>query len=161
MQGPGINSWVGKIPWRREWLPAPGFLPGESHGQRRLAGYSPWGGKESDTTEQSTLYSNGHFCALLIKYLHYPFILYYRMPNRHMWCFSCISILAQELLIGIYPYPHLLVLTGQQRLWFGLVLVWISLDGANTSCTILHGSHQASSSFPFWPVHCSPWDESS
>ena len=84
MQGPGINSWVGKIPWRKEWLPAPGFLPGESHGQRRLAGYSPWGGKESDTTEQSTLFSNGHLCVLLIKYLHYPFILYYRMPNRHM-----------------------------------------------------------------------------
>ena len=34
--------WVGKIPWRREWLPTPVFLPGESHGQRSLVGYSPW-----------------------------------------------------------------------------------------------------------------------
>ena len=40
-----------KIPWRREWLPTPMFLPGEFHGQRSLAGYSPWGSKESDTTE--------------------------------------------------------------------------------------------------------------
>ena len=40
---------------RREWLPTPVFLPGESHGQRSLAGYSPWGHKESDTTEQLTL----------------------------------------------------------------------------------------------------------
>ena len=46
-----FNPWVGKIPWRRAWPPAPGFLPGESHGQRSLAGYSPWGRKESDTTE--------------------------------------------------------------------------------------------------------------
>ena len=36
--------------WRREWQPTPGFLPGESHGWRSLAGYSPWGRKESDTT---------------------------------------------------------------------------------------------------------------
>ena len=40
-----------KIPWRREWQPTPVFLPGESYGQRRLVGYSPWGHKESDTTE--------------------------------------------------------------------------------------------------------------
>ena len=53
---PRFNPWVGKIPWRREWLPTSGFLPGESHGQRSLAGYTPWGCKESDTTEQLTLH---------------------------------------------------------------------------------------------------------
>ena len=36
---------------RRKWQPTPVFLPGESHGQRSLVGYSPWGHKESDTTE--------------------------------------------------------------------------------------------------------------
>ena len=46
-----FNPWVGKIPWRRAWQPTPVFLPGESHGQRSLAGCSPWGHKESDTTE--------------------------------------------------------------------------------------------------------------
>ena len=46
---------VGKIPWRREWLPTPVFLPGEIHGQGSLAGYSPWVCKESDLTEQLTL----------------------------------------------------------------------------------------------------------
>ena len=49
-----FNPWVRKIPWRREWLPTPVFLPGEFHGQRSLAGYSQWGHKESDTTEQLT-----------------------------------------------------------------------------------------------------------
>ena len=37
----GLISWVGKIPWRRAWQPTPVFLPGESYGQRSLAGYSP------------------------------------------------------------------------------------------------------------------------
>ena len=40
-----------KTPWRRQWQPAPIFLPGESLVQRNLSGYSPWGRKESDTTE--------------------------------------------------------------------------------------------------------------
>ena len=48
---PGFNPWVGKISWRREWLPTPVFLPGELHAQRSLLGYSSWNHKESDTTE--------------------------------------------------------------------------------------------------------------
>ena len=43
-----------KIPWRSEWLPTPVFSPGEFHGQRSLAGCSPWDGKELDTTERLT-----------------------------------------------------------------------------------------------------------
>ena len=43
-----------KDPWRRKWQPSPVFLPGESHWQRSLAGYSLWGHKELDTTQQLT-----------------------------------------------------------------------------------------------------------
>ena len=46
-----FDPWVGKLPWRRKWQSTPVFLPGKSHEQRSLAGYSPWGRKESDTTE--------------------------------------------------------------------------------------------------------------
>ena len=46
-----FNPWVRKIIWRRKWQPTPVFLPGEFHGQRNLAGYSPGGHKESDTTK--------------------------------------------------------------------------------------------------------------
>ena len=46
----GFDLWVPKIPWRRESQPTPVFLPGESHGLRSLAGYSPWGCKEADMT---------------------------------------------------------------------------------------------------------------
>ena len=42
---PRLNPWVGKIPWRREWLPTPVFLPGESLGQKNLACSTPWGHK--------------------------------------------------------------------------------------------------------------------
>ena len=59
------ESWVQSLgqedPWRREWLPPPVFLPGEFHGQRNLAGYSPWGCKESDTTQRLSL---THSCNL-------------------------------------------------------------------------------------------------
>ena len=45
----GFDPWVRKIPGRRAWQPTPVVLPEESHGQRSLVGYSPWGHKESDT----------------------------------------------------------------------------------------------------------------
>ena len=40
--------------WRRKWQSTPVFLPGELHGQRNLAGYSPWGRKELDITVRLT-----------------------------------------------------------------------------------------------------------
>ena len=58
---PQFDPWVGTIPWRREWQPTPAFLLGESHRQRTLAGYSPWGCKESDTTKQLTHTRNDCF----------------------------------------------------------------------------------------------------
>ena len=47
----GFDPWVWKITWKKSWQPTPLFLPGKSHEQRILAGYSPWDGKESDMTE--------------------------------------------------------------------------------------------------------------
>ena len=49
-----VRSLGWEVPWRRKWQPAPVFLPGEFHGQRSLAGYSPWGHKELDMAEQLT-----------------------------------------------------------------------------------------------------------
>ena len=56
-----------KIPWRRTWQPTPGFLPGESSGQRSLADYSPWGCKESDTTERLTHFTEYGPCNRYLK----------------------------------------------------------------------------------------------
>ena len=51
----GSTPGSGRLPWRREWLPTPVFLPEEFHGQRSLAGYSPWGCREWDKTEGPAL----------------------------------------------------------------------------------------------------------
>ena len=61
---PGFNPWVRKIPWRRKWHPTPVLLPGKSHRQRSLVGYSPWGHKESDTTE--LLHSHFHTSPIIL-----------------------------------------------------------------------------------------------
>ena len=61
---PGFNPWVGKTPWRREWLSTPVFWPGEFYGL-----YSPWGHKELDTTEQLSLSLKVIFYAVLLKLL--------------------------------------------------------------------------------------------
>ena len=42
MQETQVQFLVGKVPWRKKWQPTPVFSPGESHGQKSLAGYSPW-----------------------------------------------------------------------------------------------------------------------
>ena len=48
----GFDPWVRQIFWRTKWQPTPVFLPGESHGQRSLVGYSPWRHRELDMTER-------------------------------------------------------------------------------------------------------------
>ena len=64
----GFGPWVGLIPWSRKWQPIPVFLPGRFHGQRSLAGYSPLGHKDLDTTEQLSTQSTRSldflFCGL-------------------------------------------------------------------------------------------------
>ena len=48
-----FNTCMGNIPWSSEWQLTPVFLPGKSHEQRSLAGYSLWGRKELDLTEHA------------------------------------------------------------------------------------------------------------
>ena len=73
MRGPGFEPWVGKIPWRWEWQSTPVFLPGESHGQRGLAGTvhrvsKSWTGlSEFHLTKHVTI----HAIILHFQILHY------------------------------------------------------------------------------------------
>ena len=53
---PGSIPGLERFPWRSKWQPTPVLLPVKSHGQRSLVGYSPWGRKESDMTEQLHIY---------------------------------------------------------------------------------------------------------
>ena len=81
-----FDPWVMNIPWVRKWQPTPEFLPGKAHGQRSLVGYSPWGCKESDTTEQlSTCICIHHYTqgtVLPMSPYCFPFILCSQSPFR-------------------------------------------------------------------------------
>ena len=86
---PTFDPWVGKIPWRREWLPSPVSLPGESHGQRSLAG-SSWGHKELDMSTSTQVFTLSP-CYLFI-YLFFFF-------TKHLSLCLCTSVI--EI---CYPY---------------------------------------------------------
>ena len=93
----------GSVPWRREWQPTPVFLRSEFHRQRNLAGYSPWGHKESDTTEWLTV-SNFSFipvdiCLSLIFELKFPKIQSGVM-FRAFWIYAFFLATFFFLLIG-------------------------------------------------------------
>ena len=53
----GFSRWIAKMLWSKKWHPTLVFLPGEFHGERILAGYSPWGCTKLDTTEHSMQHS--------------------------------------------------------------------------------------------------------
>ena len=72
-----INFVVLASDWRRQWQPTPVLLPGKSHGRRCLVGYSPWGRKESDTTELLHF----HFHALEQEMATCSSILAWRIPG--------------------------------------------------------------------------------
>ena len=81
------KSWVRKIPWRREWQPTPVFLPGKSQGLRSLAGYSSWGRKELDATEQLIL-----LLSLSFHYLSLMDWLYREVRHEKPWNFNSLII---------------------------------------------------------------------
>ena len=77
------------LPWRRKWQPTPVLLPGKSHGRRSLISYSPWGHKESATTER----------------LHFYFSLYLS-THLAIICYQFISIDLSIYLLSVYPPFH-------------------------------------------------------
>jgi len=84
----GFSPWVGKIHCGREWLPTPLFLPGEFHGQRTLAGYSPWGCKELDMTKQHFHYFYSWFTVIFTSCRSFPTNLRPLCPVPPGVCFS-------------------------------------------------------------------------
>ena len=73
MQETSVQPIGRQDPWRREWLPTPVFLSGESHEQSRLLGYSSWGCKELDMTEQL----NTKRFASRFMYVHILYLFFY------------------------------------------------------------------------------------
>ena len=65
-----FEPWVRKIPRRRKWKPAPGFLPGNIHRQRSLAGYSPWGSRVRHVCERMHTHAHMHACTRASVHTH-------------------------------------------------------------------------------------------
>ena len=86
----GLDPWARKIPWKREWQPTPVFLPGKSHGQRNMSGYSPWGHKRvghNSATEQHLLSAYCQApCQFPATILLSPLgTRHFTMPSSYMW----------------------------------------------------------------------------
>ena len=91
-----FSLWVGKVPWRRKWQPTPVFLPGKLHGQRSLAGYSPWGREESNMIEHKHTVP-GIPCAgtfLVARWLRIC------LPVQGMWIWVLVEELRSHMLWG-------------------------------------------------------------
>ena len=87
----GFNPWLRKIPWSRKWQPTPVFLPGKPHRQSSGVGYSPWGCKESDTTEWLSTHTT---YSILTDYLcswssYFPFFSSCIVPLEPPLCVLC------------------------------------------------------------------------
>ena len=100
-----FSPWVRKIPWRREWLPTPIFLPGKPDRQRRLAGYSPWGYKDLKdwTTRSSSTAKRFRACILMVEIATFNWynsykILVYKIFFRRQWSWFL------PLNISYWPY---------------------------------------------------------
>ena len=85
----GFDPWVGKLPWTREWQPTPVFLSGEFHGQRSLAGYSPWGGKESQLSHRHDWATNTFTSTKSVFKMQKKKVMYliYCYNGYPIWCY--------------------------------------------------------------------------
>ena len=106
-----LDPWLGKIPWSRKWHCTPIFLPGKCHG---LMGYSPWGHKESDTTEQLSMHTDSFLTKLnLLSRNHTPWYKLRGLKNLHSH-----KNLNMDLYSGfIYKYHNLEAASKSSSRW--------------------------------------------
>ena len=104
----GFDPWVGKIPWRREWLPTSVFLPGEFHGQRSLVDYGPWSHKEWDMTEWLTLSLLPPLSQTKVRSQKSKSIVHFKKTRER--ALTCgIKGSSQNLYIYIYTYTYIYI----------------------------------------------------
>ena len=150
-----LDPWVRKNPWRRAWQPAPIFLPGESHGQRSLAGYRPWGRKESDTTKQLTLSLSLHVQSWgwdqipVLGASDTPYLILNKNMNEYIdneWINEWLGLWSPLSLKKSLSTAE----SRGRQLWLGWWVVcarlWARLVPAQSSCVSSESSHR-----PAWP----------
>ena len=112
-----FDPWVKKIPWRRKWQPSPVLLPGKSHGQRSLVGYSPWDCKESDTTERLHLLMS-NYKVLGNRSKCFTWMKLFTATLWHLWCchFKFMDKAGSTDRLGNFPKVTVLG-SGVKRTW--------------------------------------------
>ena len=138
----GSIPWVGRILWKRKWQSTPVFLPGESHGQRSLTGYSPWGCKESDMTERLTTTTSP---------LTVSFFLYYvQIQVPHLKQLNLCQLRVQSCTLRTHDVMQIHRCSSQKRFlshchhlslvaqWTMKVMIILTLLLMKTSRTITH-----------------------
>ena len=105
--------------WRRKWQSTPVLLPGKSHGQRSLVGYSPWGRKESDTTER----------------LHFHFLL-----HSTVCVCVCVCVFNSDVLVTLISWIFSLLIQRQWFTWFIDKAIWhyVALGSRSPLCVASH-----------------------
>ena len=78
----GFNPWSRKIPWERKWQLTPIFLPGKSHGQRSLVGYSPWGCSLTQLSNWTTTLKKKRWLSLRYSIREYRMIVNVSVPDQ-------------------------------------------------------------------------------
>ena len=139
-----FNPWVGKIAWRRKWQRTPAFLPGESHGQRSLAGYIPGGHKESDMTEHAHTHK------------HTQTHTHTHTPHTHQGPTSAPQITQGQALLSVHHsnwQDHSIVVwAGDWFLWHILHKKQLvkGLRWSEFSCSNSQLESKSKAHFPFW-----------
>ena len=114
-----FHLWFTLLPWRRTWQPTPVLLPGKSHGQRSLVGYSPWGHKESDTTERL------HCCSNTFKVNEVPFVWFW-FSFFQEWIQSKLAVIYSKACSACISLKRFIVSVLHLDLWFGVYFsAWV------------------------------------
>ena len=120
MQETPVWSLGRENPWRREWQPTPVFLPGESHGQRSLVGYSPWGRRGSDMT--GWLSTAAHTIAIYSVNMLFQCLLHSIIFVEVSHLFYC------HIRYGFFFFKSLAALKISQCLLFNsFIMIWLGV----------------------------------
>ena len=141
MQEMQVWSCVGKIPWRRKWQATPVFLPGESHGQKTLAGYSPWGrrtlGHDLGTKQQQRK------AKIAILTWELEMLMFLTILEYSTWDFLCFffSPPKKKFRTGLDGFHlrvwHIFILTSKKRSHLSIFFLWSLFHPQIASITLI------------------------
>ena len=127
-RGPGFDPWLGKIPWRRELLPTPVFSPGEFHGQRSLAGYTPWGCRVGHNWVTNTFTFPSVYIFNITKILTVPEACTIIILVSHSWKFCWVNAGKGNSVVVLFSSDHFLHLLEDKQVSQRVVLLIIPIN---------------------------------